>query len=90
MALRIGDLENLTVATGNGIRTLSVEVKALRNVENRLVLDQLLAAQWGVCHILDEACCTCSLHVSDNITHVVLHLKLLLQTQHNRESSELN
>ena len=84
------ELENLIAATTNGFQALLVEVKALCNValQNRLVLDQLLAAQGAVCHIIVDTCCTYVPDISDNMTHVVSYLNLLLQTQHNRNSAE--
>ena len=46
---RFSDLVNLTAATADGFRTLSVEVQILHSValQNRLVLDQLLANTGG-------------------------------------------
>ena len=64
------DLENLTAANTNGFQALSVEVKTLCNValQNKLVLDQLLAAQEGVFHIIGDRCCTYIPDISVNMT----------------------
>ena len=49
MAHHVGELRNLTAVTTYGFRAVSVEVQVLHSValQDKVVLDQLLAAQGG-------------------------------------------
>lgn len=77
------DLENLTALITEDFLSLTLELKAIANtvMQNRMALDQLLAAQGGVCHIIGTECCTYIPDVTDNMTHVVSHLNKLLHHQ---------
>lgn len=76
------DPENLTDEAPKGFQVQFIESNALCNVtlQNRFILDQFLPAQGGVCHIIDETCCTDVLSISDNMAHVVS------QRDHNSDS----
>ncbi|MEO1519093.1 MAG: hypothetical protein AAFV95_29110 [Bacteroidota bacterium] len=84
------DLENLTAESVEGFTEVTTEVQALRNMElqDRMVLDLMLAAHGGVCHVVGESCCTFVPDITDNMTHVISHLNGLLQTQRQRDSAE--
>ncbi|MBN3287693.1 SYCY1 protein, partial [Polyodon spathula] len=54
------ELETLTSLTLEGFQIMQPEMRAIRIMvmQNRMVLDMLLAEQGGVCHMVGEHCCT--------------------------------
>lgn len=73
------ELETLTNLTTEGFQIMQPEIRAIRIMvmQNRMVLDMLLAEQGGVCHLVGEHCCTYIPDGDTNLTEVVQHLSTL-------------
>ncbi|XP_038658848.1 endogenous retrovirus group PABLB member 1 Env polyprotein-like [Scyliorhinus canicula] len=70
-------LEQVANDTAEGLSELSAELVAVRTValQNRMALDYLLASKGGTCAVVGSECCTYIPDSSENITHLVDHIR---------------